>query len=88
MLRQSYGASESESEIDEDDDFDDLKSITYTEKKALPYKQKLAIADKPHYESSPPPSEIDDTSSIAPSDLDLRYAERNFKSAKQETCKN
>jgi hypothetical protein len=69
FLRQSYGASESESENEDDDDFDDLKSITYQEKAALPYKPKLAIMDKPQYE----PSEIDDTSSVAPSDLDIRY---------------
>ncbi|CAL8117441.1 unnamed protein product [Orchesella dallaii] len=69
MLRQSYGASESESDNDEDDEEDDFrgtKSITWRQKPALPYQTKLAIMSKPIY----PPSEDDDNSSVAPSELE------------------
>lgn len=68
MLRQSYGASESESDNDEDedDDYGTMKSITYKARSALPYQPKLAITNKPHYA----PSEDDDVSIIAPSEVD------------------
>ena len=60
VIRQSYGASESES--DEDDEFSEAtRSIVYRKKQpaALKYQNKLAIMDKPAYT----PSE-DDRSTI------------------------
>lgn len=64
MIRQSYGASESES--DEEDEFVERKKIAYKQRPAIGFQKKLAIMDKPN--TSYPPSEADTTCSEVPSD--------------------